>query len=135
MLNHAVAERLALHPTSWECLSLLLQHGPMTAGQVAEMTGLTTGAVTAVIDRLESAGFVCRRRDDQDRRRVIVEPLPAALENAMPLFAPMLADMGRLNARYSEAELATVVQCLEQAAEVLRQHALRIRTETNERQE
>ena len=74
MLNHAVAERLGLDPTAWECLTLLFEQGPVTAGRLAELTGLTTGAVTGLVDRLEGAGYVRRERDPKDRRRVIVTP-------------------------------------------------------------
>jgi DNA-binding MarR family transcriptional regulator len=129
MLTSAVAERLGLHPTSWECLSLLFEHGPVTAGRLAELTGLTTGAVTGLIDRLETAGYVRRRRDAGDRRRVIVELVPSALPSVLPLFEPMLADMRALHARYGEAELAAMVECLEGAADILRR-PLRIRHET-----
>jgi DNA-binding MarR family transcriptional regulator len=133
MLNHAAAERLGLHPTAWECLSLLFEHGAITAGRLAELTGLTTGAVTGLVDRLEAAGYVRRQRDVHDRRRVIVEPVPEAMRHCLPLFQPMLADMRRLHDRYSEGELATVVKCLDEAAEILRRHALAIRADTGER--
>lgn len=131
MINHAVAERLGIHPTSWECLALLLEHGSMTAGRLAELTGLTTGAVTALVDRLESGGYARRQRDRTDRRKVIVELVPSALADAFPLFAPMLADMRALNSRYTDEELATIVECLAGAADILRRHALRIRSETS----
>ena len=131
MINHAVAERLGLHPTSWECLALLLEHGSMTPGRVAELMGLTTGAVTALLDRLEAAGYVRRQRDVQDRRRVIVELLPTVMRDAMPLFGPMLAEMKKLHSRYSQAELRSVAECLSGAADILRQEALRIRSETD----
>lgn len=130
MLNHAVAERFSLHPTSWECLSLLLAHGSMPAGRLAELTGLTTGAVTGLVDRLEAGGYVRRQKDPADRRRVIVELIPAALADAFPLFEPMLADMGKLHANYNDEQLKAMVECLTGAAEVLRRHALRIRAET-----
>lgn len=130
MLNHAVAERLALHPTSWECLSLLFEHGSMPAGRLAELTGLTTGAVTGLVDRLEAGGYVHRQRDPDDRRRVIVELVPSALADAVPLFRPMLADMGEIHSRYSDQQLAAIGECLRDAAGVLRDHALRIRRET-----
>ena len=133
MLNHAVAERLALHPTSWECLALLFEHGSMPAGRLAELTGLTTGAVTGLVDRLERRGYVSRRRDAHDRRRVIVELVPSALAEALPLFGPMLADMQEIHARYTEEQLAAMVECLQGAADVLRDHALRIRGETARR--
>ena len=130
MLTSAVAERLGLHPTSWECLSLLFEHGPVTAGRLGDLTGLTTGAVTGLVDRLEAAGYVRRRRDEQDRRRVIVELVPSALPSVLPLFEPMLAEMRALHARYDEVQLAAMVECLDGAADILRRHALRLRHET-----
>lgn len=130
MLGHAVAERLALHPTAWECLSLLLEHNSLAAGQLAELSGLTTGAITGLVDRLEAAGHVRRQSDPDDRRRVIVELVPSAVREVMPLFEPMLADMEELHSRYTEQEMAAMVECLEGAADVLRRHALRIRAET-----
>src|SRR5205807_2195556 len=70
MLGHAIAERLGLHPTDWECVTLLVdaEDGSMTAGQLAQLTGLTTGAITGVVDRSEAAGFAQRERDRLDRR-------------------------------------------------------------------
>ena len=132
MLNHAVAERLGLHPTAWECLSLLFEHGALPAGRLAQLTGLTTGAVTGLVDRLEAAGYARRRRDPDDRRRVIVELVPEALAGVLPLFEPMLADMHTLHAGYSDEELRAVQRCIQGAADILRRHALIIRTRTAE---
>jgi DNA-binding MarR family transcriptional regulator len=130
MLNHAVAERLGLHPTAWECLSLLFEHGSMPAGRLAELTGLTTGAITGLVDRLEVAGYVKRRRDPEDRRRVIVELVASALEDVQPLFGPMLADMHQVHLDYTAEQMEAMQTCLQGAAQVLRKHALRIRNET-----
>jgi len=68
------AEALGLAPTDLVGMCLLQLHGPATPGWLAEMTGLSTGAVTGVVDRLERAGYVTRARDPHDRRRVIVGP-------------------------------------------------------------
>lgn len=129
MLNHACAERLGIHATDWECVSLLNEALPasLTAGQLAELTGLSTGAITGVIDRLESAGFVRRERDPADRRRVIVRLSPAKMVEVVPLFAGMLADMVALQQRYSEQDLAKFVELLTAAGDILRRHALAIR--------
>jgi DNA-binding MarR family transcriptional regulator len=74
LFNYAVAQREGLSGSDGQFLQLLRLHGPMTAGQLAEMTGLTTGSTTGVIDRLERAGFAHRSRDANDRRKVIVVP-------------------------------------------------------------
>jgi len=68
------AEALGLAPTDLVGMCLLQLHGPATPGWLAEMTGLSTGAITGVVDRLERAGYVARTQDPQDRRRVIVAP-------------------------------------------------------------
>jgi DNA-binding MarR family transcriptional regulator len=77
--NNAVAQRVGLGPSDSQLLSLLNLHGPLTPGRLAEMTGLTSGTVTGVIDRLERAGFVRRERDTADRRKVNVAPVPEAM--------------------------------------------------------
>ncbi|MGM1064032.1 MarR family winged helix-turn-helix transcriptional regulator [Saccharothrix sp. Mg75] len=69
-----LAERMGLSPTDEKCLDLALRAGgPVTAGRIAELSGLSTGAVTGVIDRLERAGYARRVRDPHDRRKVFVE--------------------------------------------------------------
>ena len=72
--NFEAVEDVGLNPTDLGSLCLLLLHGPAPAGRLAELTGLTTGAVTGVIDRLEKGGFVRREVDPADRRKVIVVP-------------------------------------------------------------
>ena len=76
--EHATSQRLGIGGTDVRFLTLLDLHGPLTPGRLAEFTGLTTGSVTGVIDRLERAGFVGRERDDTDRRKVQVVPAPTA---------------------------------------------------------
>src|SRR5579859_7952644 len=75
LLSQSVALRLGMHPSDLECLAFLADHESVTAGRLAEVTGLTTGAVTRMIDRLEQAGYVRRLADSTDRRRVLVEPI------------------------------------------------------------
>ena len=77
--NHAVAQRVGLGASDSQLLSLLNVHGPLTPGRLAQMTGLTSGTVTGVIDRLERNGFVRRERDATDRRKVVVTPVPEAM--------------------------------------------------------
>jgi predicted transcriptional regulator len=72
--NLLASEALGLAPADVVCMCLLQLNGPATPGWLAKMTGLTTGAVTGVVDRLARAGYVTRAQDPQDRRRVIVRP-------------------------------------------------------------
>jgi DNA-binding MarR family transcriptional regulator len=132
MFSHACAERLGLHATDWECVSLLDDARPeaLTAGQLAELTGLTSGAITGVIDRLEAKGFAVRSRDPADRRRIIVELQAAKMQEVAPILTGMIRDMIALQADYSDHDLANVVDMLERAGHVLRRHARAIRADS-----
>src|SRR5438270_3489198 len=83
LFHQAIADRLGLNVTDHKCLDILERTGPMTAGEMAQQTGLTTGAITGVIDRLEQAGFVRRAEDPNDRRRVIIEPILKQIEKGI----------------------------------------------------
>jgi DNA-binding MarR family transcriptional regulator len=121
LFHTAVADRLGINVTDVKCFSLIRQAGPMTAGELAERTGLTTGAITGVIDRLEKAGLVRRGRDVMDRRRVIIELIdnPAHEQMLMQLYGPMGSAIGALVASYSEAEQALLLDFITQAINVL----------------
>jgi DNA-binding MarR family transcriptional regulator len=110
LLSQAVADRLGMNSTDLECLDLLNLHGAITPKRLAELTGLTTGAITGVLDRLERAGYVRRRPNPRDRRSLIIElERGRAARQIMPLYAPMGAMMAELHARYSDAELALLL--------------------------
>jgi DNA-binding MarR family transcriptional regulator len=108
--NLEAAEEVDLNPSDLGCLCLLLLHGPSPAGRLAELTGLTTGAVTGVIDRLERAGFAQRVLDPSDRRKVIVQPDEAKVERELlPRFAQLSsATKPGFYASYGEDELAAI---------------------------
>jgi len=109
LFHQAIADRLGMHLTDHKCAGILLRAGPITAGELARRTGLTTGTITAVIDRLENAGFVRRARDPSDRRRVLVEPLRERIEERIaPLFDSMARAMAELCTQYSTQELALI---------------------------
>jgi DNA-binding MarR family transcriptional regulator len=130
MLHQAVADRLGLHPTDHKCADLLCMNGPMTAGELAERTGLTTGAITGVIDRLEAAGYVRREADPADRRRVVVRVIPKRLRRVGRLFEPLAAAMVELCARYTDRELATILDFMTQSREVTHRVTVRLRGKT-----
>lgn len=123
----AIADRLGLDISAVQCANLLNLLGPLTAGQLAELTGLTTGAITAVVDRLERAGFVARERDPHDRRRVIVRPLAEAERRAGPLFAGMGRASVDLYARYSDEELAFLADFASHAVQMTLEQTARLR--------
>ncbi len=108
-----VAERLGLSLTDLFCGELLSRTGPLTAGELADLAGLTTGAITGVIDRLEKLGLVRRENDPHDRRRVIVRALPEEWEKVgKPLYNGLNAELDAAHARYSDQELATIADYL-----------------------
>jgi DNA-binding MarR family transcriptional regulator len=125
--GQTVAIRFGLTESDIEALELLIDTGAATAGRLSDLMGLTTGAVTRVIDRLEQAGYVRRVPDPTDRRRVIVEVVPdkvAAVEAAM-------ARVGEASApeisHYSEAELAVINDFLMRMAAITREEATALR--------
>jgi DNA-binding MarR family transcriptional regulator len=99
------AARLGLSSTDQQTFDLVSQAGtPLTAGRIAELTGLSTGAITGVVDRLERAGFVRRVRDERDRRKVFVEVVPTGEEPAEPIFEALEGVLSR----FSPSERAVV---------------------------
>jgi DNA-binding MarR family transcriptional regulator len=72
-LNNALAASLGLNTTDFRCVNLLMRYGPVPAGKLAELTGLSTGAITSVVDRLEKAGYVKRLNNTKDRRTKIIK--------------------------------------------------------------
>ena len=127
LFSQAVAGRLGVNSTDMECADLLFLNGPMTAGRLAELTGLTTGAITGVINRLERRGWVQREADPGDRRRVIVRALDAANEEAHALFGGMAEGAVALLARYSDAELALFLDFLRGATALGLEQTARLR--------
>src|SRR5262245_3482377 len=104
MFHQAIADRLGLHVTDHKCADLMARNGSMTAGALANLTGLTTGAITGVVDRLEGAGLARRVPDPGDRRRVVIEMVPhskqaTALAN---LFSGIARATGKLLESYSD---------------------------------
>ena len=127
LYEEAMAERMGLGRTDLRCYDLLERRGTMTAGALAVASGLTTGAMTFLIDRLEAAGIVRRRRDATDRRRVLVEVVQAAAEQGFALHQPMVADMRALAQRYKLEELAIVSDFLSEARQIYETHAPMLR--------
>jgi DNA-binding MarR family transcriptional regulator len=127
MFHQAIADRLGLNPTDHKCADILFVKGPLTAGELAELTGLTTGAITGVIDRLEKVGFVRREDDPSDRRRVIVRVLPSCHRKVGRLFEPFAAAMDELCSRYSDRELAIILDFMTRSQQVAHEQTVRLR--------
>ncbi len=126
-VDEAVAELLGLNRTDQRCLGVLFVRGPLTAGQLADAAALSPGAMTAVLDRLERAGFVRRVREEEDRRRILVEVTPEARRRAEELYGPIAADGFAAMRRVSTEDLAMILDFVRGARELQDKHAVRIR--------
>jgi DNA-binding MarR family transcriptional regulator len=113
----SLAERVGLGATEMKTLFLLSRLGPLTAGEIAHRTGLTTPSVTSLIDRLESKGFVRRVRDTHDRRHVIVERNEERLAELTRLFNSLQENFMDFLETYSEDQLATIADFLTRAGQ------------------
>lgn len=116
--SQTVAERFGLHTTDLECLDLLFMRKAATPGELAAATGLSSGAMTALLDRLERAGYVERQADPGDRRRVLLRIKAEAIKPIEAAYGPMQARMQKLWSGYSQAELATIVDFLKRSTDL-----------------
>jgi DNA-binding MarR family transcriptional regulator len=132
LFHSVVAGLFRLNATDWKCAELLTQTGPITAGELAEQSGLTTGAITGVVDRLEQARFVRREQDPRDRRRVIIRPIPEREQEVLQLLQPFGQRVAEVSARYSDRELALILEFLSHSVQVLREEAARLQEEATE---
>jgi DNA-binding MarR family transcriptional regulator len=126
LVSQVIADKVGLAPSDLECLGYLEDGGPMTAGRLSDLTGLTSGAVTRMIDRLESAKYVRRRGDPEDRRRVIIELVPGRAKEFAPFYGPMARGATERLSRYSDAELALIADLLDTMTDFGRAQLARI---------
>jgi DNA-binding MarR family transcriptional regulator len=121
VFHEAVGRLLGLSAVERKCVDLLRRLGPVTAGTIGEHTGLTTGAVTRMVDRLAAAGYVERAPDPGDRRKVLVRPLPNERMDALmaTAFIPFGEDMAKIMAAYDEAEIRVILDWVKRATEVM----------------
>jgi predicted transcriptional regulator len=131
MLHQMVAERLGLHITDHKCMGMLCELGPLSAGRLAELTGLTTGAITSVLNRLERHGYARRVRNPKDRRNINVEALNVAefSERMEGLFGPLRERMRALSSKYSTEEMALIDGFIKSAVAISRAETARLRSE------
>jgi DNA-binding MarR family transcriptional regulator len=120
--HQSVAAKLGINVTDTRCFELMSRYsqGPLTAGDLARHTGLTTGAITGILDRLEKAGLVERFRDASDRRKVFVRPRLEALQRVGRLYQGLAAASLKLASRYSTKELELINDFLEGNLQILR---------------
>jgi DNA-binding MarR family transcriptional regulator len=126
-VDEAVAARLRLNRTDLRCLSVLSRTGGSSASALADATGLTRGAMTTALDRLEHAGYARRVWDQQDRRSVRVELTDRARKEIWDLYGPLAQEGGKMLQGYSTPELEAVRRYLEEGVTLQRAHAGTIR--------
>lgn len=121
--HEAIARKLGLNATDTRCLDLISRAGEnrVTAGDLGKATGLTTGAVTGILDRLEKAGMVERDRDASDRRKVFVRPVPEAMRRVGPLYDKLGTAMMKLASSYQTQELELINDFLQRNLALLKE--------------
>jgi DNA-binding MarR family transcriptional regulator len=130
MFHQAVADELGLYITDHKCMDIIHRFGSMPAGRLGELTGLTTGAITGMIDRLEKAGYVRRANDPKDRRRTIVEPTRnKKLERKIEMiFTPLHERMHKFLSSYSDSELTYLIDAMTKLIEQTPEQSKRLRS-------
>ena len=125
--DNVAAQRLGVNLTDLHCLNIVESRGGLTAGELATAAGLTTGAITGVIDRLERAGYARRVRDSRDRRKISLEVTPQFYERADEIWGPLKRDWDALlTSRFTAQQLDSVIAFLRLTTEVSKQHLARI---------
>lgn len=113
LIQQSIADRLGLIPTDLRCLEAVRREPRLTAGRLAEITGMSTSATTAALDRLERRGFIRRLRDDVDRRRVFVVSTGQQEEESARVLARVDAAAAEIMERYDDAQLALIADYLD----------------------
>ena len=126
-LDDAAVEMLGINRTDGRCLDIIQQNGAMTAGQLAGATGLSPGAVTTILDRMERAGYLQRVRGDQDRRKIMVELTPEATRRAWEIWGPLARWSENELGRYTDAELDFVLTFLRRGRAFLEEYVTKLR--------
>lgn len=124
--SNAIAIKFGLSPSDFEHLCLLIQSGPMTAGTLANLTGLTTGAITGVVDRLENGDFVTRQPDQFDRRRIIIVPNKKVVRQVSAINKKSHDDFRRCFANYTDSEMDVILTFLRTTTSFLHEETARI---------
>ncbi|NGY59337.1 MarR family transcriptional regulator [Lentzea sp. NEAU-D13] len=125
MFHTKIAEQMGVSATDEKCIDLIMRaDGPVTAGRIAELSGLSTGAVTGVIDRLERAGFVRRVRDPHDRRKVLVEVTVGDVEKFGQLFEVARQSLIEVLSHFDEGELQVIERYLQVQIETFRKRVI-----------
>ena len=119
IFGQTVANAVGISSSDLECLDFLNIEGRVTAGRLAELTGLTTGAITGLVDRMEKAGLVRRERDEEDRRKVYIAIVPEALGKIASYYEPLQKAVTKNWEGYSDAELKLLLRFMTQGYDTM----------------
>ena len=136
-LHQAIAQSVGLNATDTKCMDLILQaHSEnesrgnkgrgITAGRLSDMTGLTTGAVTHILDRLEKRKFIKRVRDTEDRRKVLIQPRLETLKPLIPKYEAIGKAYMALVEQYGDEDLRLICEYLEKTSEMSARELARV---------
>jgi DNA-binding MarR family transcriptional regulator len=121
LMHEAIARSIGLAGTDHKYLGLLIKNKEMTAGEIAEITGLSTGAVTGLIDRLEKTKLVKRKADKNDRRKVVIVPnTKKTMELLEPIFEDLQKKTQALTNTFSKEEMKVIERYFESATEIMK---------------
>lgn len=121
LMHESIARSVGLSGTDHKYLGLIIKKEEMTAGEIAEITALTTGAVTGLIDRLEKRKLVKRKADKTDRRKVLIVPnTQKAMELLQPIFNDLQKRTQELTETFSEAEMDVIKRYFISATEIMK---------------
>ncbi len=127
MMSSAIAHRVGMGPNDVRCAEILTRNGPMTAGRLAELSGLTTGAITGVVDRLEKAGWARREPAPDDRRCIIIRPMPRESLAIAGLYDSYVRALEELLAEYDDEQLEMIMGFVGRLATTIDQEAAKMR--------
>jgi DNA-binding MarR family transcriptional regulator len=122
-LHQAIAQSAGLNATDTKCMDLILrcEEPHVTAGWLSQQSGLTTGAITHILDRLEKRHYLQRIRDTEDRRRVFIRVKPESLKHLAPKYEAIGAAYMKILGEFSDKELQLICHYLEKTSEVSKQ--------------
>lgn len=129
-LDDVAVAILGINRTDGRCLDIIQQNGAMTAGQLAEATGLSPGAITTILDRMEEAGYLQRVRGQEDRRKIMVALTPEAARRTWEIWGPIARWSENELTKYSESELRLVLEFLRRGRSFIEEYAAKLRTQS-----
>ena len=128
LFHHAVAVRLGLGPTDHKCLDLLRERGPMSGSELAAITGLTTGAMTGVVARLEQAGYLRREPDPHDGRKQVLYPVLERVRDIhQAVFEPLRQDVAAVLETFDTHQLTAIAEFLTRTTDIAYRHVALLR--------